>query len=71
MYVLAGFFSFRHNTLIRAAGLVGETNRVVAQREGENGIDRFEDSMFRSSNRSINKRNIFLRTSLAPEKLNE
>jgi len=32
MYVLAGFFHLRHDTLTRAAGVNGKTNRAGAHR---------------------------------------
>lgn len=40
MYVLTGLFHFRHNILMRDAGVIGKTNRAVAYRAKEKWLRR-------------------------------
>jgi hypothetical protein len=49
MYVLAGFFHLRHDTLTRAAGVNGKTNRAGAHRAKDGYLRR--NIAYNSANR--------------------
>jgi hypothetical protein len=40
MYVLTGLFNFRHNILMRDAGVIGKRNRAVVYRAKERWLRR-------------------------------